>query len=156
MSYRDSINQSLAALDAPTGVALTLDDTGAVGISLASGLVLTIEVEEDNAMLHLHTSLRRLSAGNGRHALLEDALALNLLTRATGGATIGLDRRSDTLVLSVSKDIPALTHEDFAALLADFAETAQDVQTRLGGQDAAAPETAPAFAADHADPRFLA
>jgi hypothetical protein len=163
MSFRDSINQSLAALDAPAGIDLVLDDTGALGISLASGLSVTIEVEEATGMLHLHGSLRRLPTDGTRTAVIEEALALNLFTRGTDGATLGLDRASDALILSVSRDITTLTHEDFAGLLTGFAEIAETLQTRFAEFGAPAPAPAAAstagpapFFADHADPRFLA
>lgn len=161
MSFRNSINSWLAALNAPAGTTLSLDETGAVGIALAGGLILTIEVEEIG-MVHLHCSLRRLPADATRAAMIEEALALNLFNRGTEGATLGLDRQSDTLVLSVSRDIASLTQEDFATLLVVFAETAGNLQNRLSALTAPAvvpaapPHAAQPFFTDHADPRFLA
>jgi hypothetical protein len=170
MPFRDSINQWLAALDAPVGVKLALDETGALGMALASGTVLTIEVEEDSAMVHLHAGLRRLPADGSRAAMIEECLALNLFTRATEGATLGLDRGSDTLILSISRDVTSLDHASFAGLLAGFAETIDGLQDRLsqlGAPTASEARAVPAaqsaplspavpFFNDHTDPRFLA
>lgn len=166
MLFRETIDSWLAGLDAPAGTQLALDDAGAVGIALANGLVLTLEVEE-TGMVHLHSGLRRLPADNTRGAMIEEALALNLFNRGTEGATLGLDRQSDSLVMSISRDIAALTQEDFASLLVVFAETAESLQARFAAlaAPAAAEPAAPAHAAplsaqpfftDHADPRFLA
>lgn len=167
MLFRESVDTWLAGLDAPAGLHLALDDAGAVGIALGSGTVLTIEVEEDTGMLHLHCELRRLPTDDTRAAMLEQALTLNLFNRGTEGATLGLDRKSDTLVLSISRDIPSLSHEDFASLLVGFADAAESVQTQLSAfagstpPAAVTPAAAPmpdahSFFADRADPRFLA
>ncbi|QEI07652.1 hypothetical protein FXN63_18765 [Pigmentiphaga aceris] len=168
MSFRDSINQWLAGLDAPAGVNLVLDEAGALGLALADGKVLTLEVEEDSGMVHMHVGLQRLPNDGTRALVIEEALALNLFTRATQGATLGLDRGSDSLILSLSRDIASLDHTGFATLLAAFAETAEDLQARLnevgapGKSAAPAPSTASVppvpqpFFNDHTDPRFLA
>lgn len=130
MSSRNTIEGWLTGLGGPTGPKLTLDETGSVGIVLASGLVLTVEVEE-SGIVHLHCGLQRLREDATRIVVLEEALVLNLFTRATEGATLGLDRKSDTLVLSMARDISFLTREAFAALLGSFAEAAERLQGRL-------------------------
>jgi hypothetical protein len=165
MLFRESIDSWLAGLDAPAGTNLALNEAGAVGIALGSGLVLTIEVEDGTGMLHLHCGLRRMPTDDSRASMLEEALALNLFNRGTEGATLGLDRQSDTLILSISRDIASLTQEEFAGLLVVFAETADALLAKFAGlaapaaAEAPAPAVAPSaqpFFADHADPRFLA
>jgi hypothetical protein len=130
MTLRDKVDLWLHGLGRAGGVDIALDESGAVGLALASGLVLGVELDEPAGLLHLHCGLLRLPAAS-RAAVLEEAMALNLFGRGTGGATLGLERPTGTVVLSVSRDAWALEAEDFAALLDAFGETAESLRDRL-------------------------
>lgn len=145
MSLRDKVDLWLSGLGRAGGVDIALDEGGAVGLALASGLVLGVELDEPAGLLHLHCGLLRPPAAS-RAAVLEEAMALNLFGRGTGGATLGLERPTDTVVLSVTRDAWAIEAEDFAALLEGFGETAESLRERLlrvGGEGSPADDASP-------------
>ena len=84
----------------------------------------------DDGLVHLHAELARLPR-EGRIELLEEALVLSLYGRATEGATIGLHRPTDALVLSITRNLAELEADAFAGLLELFIETARRLRDHL-------------------------
>jgi hypothetical protein len=158
MAARDIVSDWLTTLGRSQGLDLALDGAGMAGLALADGLTLAVEAEDAADAVHIHAELLRLSRET-RAAAMEEALALNLFTRRTDGATIGLDRRGDALVLSIMRPVATLDREAFATLLAGFAETAARLRDALRGAAlpaAAAPPPRPMSNAAVIDPRLLA
>ena len=154
---QDVISDWLAEIGRPFGLDLALDENGAAGLGLGDGTLLVVEAEPELGAVHLHAEVLRLpDDAVARAAMLEEAMALNLHARRTEGATLGLDRRSDALILSISRQVAELDGRDFAALLTAFAETVAALRAELGGGPAPSGEAATVSAMRLVDPRLLA
>lgn len=158
MSLQETVSGWLTALGQPLGLQLALDGSGAAGLALAGGVNLIVEVEEALDAVHLYAELLRLPDDAAHRAvLLEAAMALNLHTRQTEGATLGLDRRSDALVLSIMRDGASLDDKEFGGALAAFGETAQRLRNQLRSSSDTREEPAHSLhPSPFLDPRFLA
>jgi hypothetical protein len=126
----EDVDGWLGALGESFGVPLSLDDDGACAIAVEGGLDCVIEADAAAELVHLHALLLRLPV-EGRAALIEEALALNLYGVVTEGASLGLDRDSDSLALAISRPLAELDHARFAALLTGFVGTALRLRDQL-------------------------
>jgi hypothetical protein len=105
-------------------------------LSFEGGLDCLIELDEGRGLLHLGADLCRPEAPL-KAAVLEQAMGLNLYTRATGGATLGFDADRQTVVLSLARDALGLDETAFLTVLMQFVETALELrQALLGGPQA--------------------
>lgn len=134
----ETVGAWVAELGHEFGLALELDEGGAVGLGLADGTHLVVEAEQAFGVVHVHAEILRLPADAARRAAqLEAAMVLNLHARRTEGATLGLDNRSDAIVLSITRVVADLDAVGFAGLLGAFVETVATVRKELSESGAA-------------------
>ncbi len=142
MNDRDRLEEGLRQLGAQAGVALALDPDGCCAIALDDGLACVVEADEARGLAHLHTELLRL--GSARRAeRLEQAMALNLFCNGTEGATLGLDRGTDSLVLYLGRRLDGLSGDDVVALIGEFVTLARRLRDEMQQAGTQGPEPEP-------------
>lgn len=129
---RDTVSAWLGELGWAFGVTLKLDDRGAAGLVLSDGTRVIVEVEPSVAAVHIHAEVMRLlNDKETRERVLEAAMVLNVYARRTQGATLGLDLRTDAVVLSITRAVAELDAAGFASLLGAFVETLGTLREEL-------------------------
>jgi hypothetical protein len=120
---------------------LELDAAGYCCLMIDNNLVINIEFEEPDARLLLYAKVGR--PGPDRAAALTAILEANYLGRGTGGATLGLEPESGSIVLSRDLAIAGMDVPGFSDALERFVNTAEVWSKRLGEASASAPPSDP-------------
>lgn len=140
----EELNERLAPIALAMGVeTLALDEEGAV--TLVSDMVeILIEADEDSDSVFI-SALLASAPPMGATVILEQMLRANVLTQQTAGATLGMDRDLNVVVLSLRLSGAELrAHEPaFQERLMTFIEAAEYWAFMLSeeGLDAASAQT---------------
>jgi len=103
---------------------LDLDDNNHCILLFDEKLVLNIELNEPKEALVIYAYLGEVPLEN-REVIFERLLEANAFWNGTNGATFGIDKQSQTLVLAYALELPLRHPETFEENLANFVETVE-------------------------------
>jgi hypothetical protein len=92
--------------------------------------VLNIELDIEKELLIIYSYIGEVPF-EGREIIFETLLESNLFWKGTQGATIGIDRQTQTVVLAFPMELPLKRKESFEERLALFVEVTEGWITRL-------------------------
>ena len=119
-----SCNSLMRYLGVEIGIpALALDEEHCCALDIDS-VVLNFELDEPSGLLFLYTNLGPVPAF-GASRLYERLLAANLMGQGTEGATLGLDREAQRLVLHRALRAQQLTDIEFKEAVEKFVDVAE-------------------------------
>jgi hypothetical protein len=122
-----------------------LDEDGYACLALDE-VMLNLEFDEETNRLMLYSPLGEIPA-SGCEALYETLLEANFLGQQTGGATLGLQREDNAVVLHQAVSLAGVTSVQFQGLLETFVDAAETWMGKLAGV-----EGTPGSATRSADP----
>lgn len=135
-NYQAVISQWLEKIGEDRGIPLKLGANGhcIVPMSEDFGCVVEVTENQDLSAVFLYCPLAQLpNNADAQLALTSAALAMNLFGLLTGGCHVGLDNRSNHLVLSFSAPIEAINSSTFEQILTEMEEISSDLRQRLQG-----------------------
>lgn len=138
----DSVSEWLAQLGKERDFTFFLEDDGHCIIPCADNLNCIVEVpdEDDVSAVFIYIPLIQLpEQPKVQLSMLHKALTMNQFGLLTGGCHVGLDTRSNFIVLSFSSIIEALDETLFKYILSDMLKIAPNLRQRL--QAIATPES---------------
>lgn len=125
MDAKKEVKKILKALGASLSIDnLQLDDNNHCILLFGDKIVLNIDLDEGKELLVVYTYIGEVPL-EGREELFEKMLEANFFWQGTSGATIGIDKQSQTLILAYSVELPLRKPADFEENLASFVETVE-------------------------------
>lgn len=103
---------------------LSLDENDHCVLLFDDKVVLNIELNEEKELLIIYSYLGEVPFA-GREIIFETLLESNLFWKDTQGATIGIDKQTQTVVLAFPMELPLKRKEIFEERLALFVEVTE-------------------------------
>ena len=103
---------------------LSLDENNHCVLLFDDKVVLNIELNEEKELLIIYSYLGEVPF-EGREIIFETLLESNLFWKDTQGATIGIDKQTQTVVLAFPMELPLKRKEIFEERLALFVEVTE-------------------------------
>jgi hypothetical protein len=126
--YVDSLLQMIGkSLDLP---GLSLDTNGHCVLLFDDKVVLNMELDSEKELLIIYSYLGEVPF-EGREIIFEALLESNLFWKDTQGATIGIDKQTQTVVLAFPMELPLKRKENFEERLALFVDITESWINRL-------------------------
>ncbi|MDR3144288.1 MAG: type III secretion system chaperone [Puniceicoccales bacterium] len=127
-AYVDELLQAIGkSLDLP---GLALDTNGHCVLLFDDKVVLNIELDEEKELLIIYSYIGEIPF-EGRETIFETLLESNLFWKNTQGATIGIDKQTQTVVLAFPMELPLKRKENFEERLALFVDITESWIARL-------------------------
>ena len=137
---KKEVNKLLKSLGKSLGLKnLILDDNNHCILLFDEKIVLNLELKEETERLVVYAYVGEVPLED-RENVFECLLEANCFWKETGGATIGIDKQSQTIVLAYSVDLPLKKPEAFEENLASFVEVVETWVDRLEKMAQAAAE----------------
>jgi hypothetical protein len=131
MNLREYVNGLLQeigkSLDLP---GLVLDENDHCVLLFDDKVVLNMELDNDKELLIIYSYIGEVPF-EGRETIFEALLESNLFWKDTQGATIGIDRQTQTVVLAFPIELPLKRKENFEERLALFVDITESWINRL-------------------------
>ena len=96
-----------------------LDETGHCHLLINNEITLSFEVDEEKNRFYMY-ALVGMVGPQYREKLFEEILSADLYNKETGGATLGLDKHRDEIILSRYFSLTDLDYVDFKRFLESF------------------------------------
>jgi len=131
MDHRSSINQLLATLGQTLGLdQLQLGPEDGCVLLFEGDLALTIEFDASTERLVLSIHVAKLPEGQNAE-LLQELLAANCFWLATGGATLGLQSNTASVLLTYASPVTELDDAQLEQLVENLLSMAQRWRERI-------------------------
>lgn len=131
MDLRDEVNGLLhdigQSLELPT---LALDENDHCVLLFDDKVVLNMELDIEKELLIIYSYLGEVPF-EGRETIFETLLESNLFWKDTQGATIGIDKQTQTVVLAFPMELPLKKRETFEERLSSFVEITESWINKL-------------------------
>jgi hypothetical protein len=122
MDFSKYVNELLESTGKSLGLpGLSLDENNHCVLLFDDKVVLNMELNEEKELLIIYSYLGEVPF-EGRENIFESLLESNLFWKDTQGATIGIDRQTQTVVLAFPMELPLKRKEIFEDRLALFVE----------------------------------
>jgi hypothetical protein len=126
--YVNELLQSIGkSLDLP---GLALDDNGHCVLLFDDKVVLNMEFDREKELLIIYSYIGEVPY-EGREIIFETLLESNLFWKDTQGATIGIDKQTQTVVLAFPMELPLKRKENFEERLALFVDITESWINKL-------------------------
>jgi hypothetical protein len=126
--YVDELLKTIGkSLDLP---GLALDENDHCVLLFDDKVVLNIELDTEKELLIIYSYIGEVPF-EGREIIFETLLESNLFWKGTQGATIGIDKQTQTVVLAFPMELPLKRKESFEERLALFVEVTESWISRL-------------------------
>ena len=123
--HADTVNLWLSSLAEAAGIeSLELNDQGVCAFQFGDRVTLCLELPDDSDVLHLYSPICPVP-GFGQTLLFRRLLEWNLLGLGTRGASFGIDRNTNQVLLSVSLLMADTSVDRFLNVIGNFAETCE-------------------------------
>jgi hypothetical protein len=131
MDMHKYVNELLQSVGTSLGLpGLSLDANGHCVLLFDDKVVLNIELDSDKELMIIYSYIGEVPF-EGRETIFEILLESNLFWRNTQGATIGIDKQTQTVVLAFPIELPLKRKENFEERLAIFVEITESWVNRL-------------------------
>lgn len=131
MNFRKEVNVLLDHLAKSLSLAeLSLDDNNHCMLLFDDKVVLNMEFNEDRGILVVYSYIGEVPF-EGRENIFETLLESNCFWQETEGATIGIDKHTQTVVLAYPFELPVSSTKLFEERLAIFVDTTESWMERL-------------------------
>lgn len=132
MDLKEEVNGLLERLGASLGLQdLSLDENNHCILLFDDKVILNLELDEDNELLVVYSYLGEVPF-EGRENIFETLLESNFFWRNTQGATLGIDKHTQTVVLAYPMELPLKNRDIFEERLAVFVDITEQWIDRLG------------------------
>lgn len=131
ISFRKEVDVLLGHLAKSLNLAeLSLDENNHCMLLFDDKVVLNMEFNEDRGILVVYSYIGEVPF-EGRENIFEALLESNCFWQETEGATIGIDKHTQTVVLSYPFELPVSNTKSFEERLAIFVDTTESWMERL-------------------------
>ncbi|MDR1595334.1 MAG: type III secretion system chaperone [Puniceicoccales bacterium] len=131
MDLSEYVNELLQAVGKSLSLpGLALDDNGHCVLLFDDKVVLNIELDIEKELLIVYSYIGEVPF-EGRETIFETLLESNLFWKDTQGATIGIDKQTQTVVLAFPIELPLKRKENFEERLALFVDITESWITKL-------------------------
>lgn len=127
---RERVTMLLASLAKDLGSQFELDENDICALQGKENLTLVIEAPRNDPQIYLYAPLVQLPPA-GVETIYRQLLIMNCFTRRTSGTTLGLEPEDNVIILSYSELPEHLDSVSFPILLANFRQTALELQKEL-------------------------
>jgi hypothetical protein len=127
-TYVNDLLQAIGqSLDLP---GLALDGNGHCVLLFDDKVVLNMEFDREKELLIIYSYIGEVPY-EGREIIFETLLESNLFWKDTQGATIGIDKQTQTVVLAFPMELPLKKKENFEERLALFVDITESWINKL-------------------------
>ncbi len=131
MDLRKEVNGVLEKLGSSLGLQdLSLDENNHCILLFDDKVILNLELDETNELLVVYSYIGEVPF-EGRENIFETMLESNFFWRNTQGATLGIDKHTQTVVLAYPMELPLKNKEIFEERLAVFVDVTEQWIDRL-------------------------
>lgn len=133
MDLKKEVNSLLNKLGASLGLdGLSLDENNHCILLFDDKVILNLELDEVNELLVVYSYIGEVPF-EGRENIFEALLESNFFWRNTQGATLGIDKHTQTVVLAYPMELPLKNKNIFEERLAVFVDVTEQWIDRLEG-----------------------
>lgn len=131
MDLKKEVNSLLEKLGASLGLQdLSLDENNHCILLFDDKVILNMELDENNELLVVYSYLGEVPF-EGRENIFETLLESNFFWRNTQGATLGIDKHTQTVVLAYPMELPLKNKDIFEERLAVFVDVTEQWINKL-------------------------